>query len=33
MSGGLTIRPATEADLDALRAVMALSIDRGQAGC
>lgn len=32
MSGGLTIRPATEADLDALRAAMALSIDRGQAG-
>jgi GNAT superfamily N-acetyltransferase len=31
MSGGLTIRVATEADLDALRTIMALSIDHGQA--
>ncbi|MEG8039367.1 GNAT family N-acetyltransferase [Sphingomonas sp. LR60] len=31
MSGGLTIRLATEADLGALRALMTLSIDRGQA--
>jgi GNAT superfamily N-acetyltransferase len=30
MSGGLTIRLATEADLGALRELMTLSIDRGQ---
>ena len=31
MSGALTIRLATQADLDALRAIMARSIDHGQA--
>ena len=31
MTGGLTIRLATEADLGALRDLMTLSIDRGQA--
>lgn len=31
MSGALTIRPAVEDDLDALRALMTLAIDRGQA--
>ena len=31
MSAALTIRIATEADLGALRDLMALSIDRGQA--
>ena len=31
MSGALTIRIATQADLGALRDLMALSIDRGQA--
>ena len=31
MSGGLTIRVATEADLEPLRALMTLAIDRGQA--
>lgn len=31
MSGALTIRPAVEDDLDALRALMTLAIERGQA--
>ena len=31
MIGGLTLRIATEADLEPLRALMALAIDRGQA--
>ena len=31
MNGALTIRPAVEDDLDALRALMAMAIERGQA--
>ena len=31
MSGGPTIRPAVEGDLDALRALMTVAIERGQA--